>query len=241
MIKRLRSLQKIAAGIFVFAAAGCASQSYLKTSDGVSLAYEYQPVPSPKGTALLVHGLGTNLSEWYNFKKFLNDNGWSTMALDLRGHGMSTSWNGEELDWRNFTGEGRLSTLRDLAAAVDFLHRPDNLWLVGSSFGASLSVLHAAEDPAVRGLVLFTPGIRMGPVPTDQAVTKLTQARILIAAAEDDAGAVENAKQLYEKTPGSKKLLTYPKGGHGSEMLDNVKGLKEEVLKWMNQEEMPKA
>lgn len=216
--------------------AGCARETYLTARDGVAIAYEYHQVPEAKGTALLVHGLGTSLDEWYRFSRDLNDGGWDTFAIDLRGHGMSNRWHEEDLDWANFSSEGRLTALRDVDAAIDQLKAVSNLWLIGSSFGSNLAVLTAAERPEVRGVVLFSPGIQMGSRFTPEEASRRNDLRVFIAASGDDPGSPERARQLYEAYPVvDKKLHLTETGGHGSAMLETVPGLTKEVIEWMNQ------
>ncbi len=220
---------------------GCAERAaYLKTSDGFSIAYELKKAESPKGAVLLLHGLGTNLDEWYTFGKDLRQKGWTTMAVDLRGHGDSLDLQGEEIRWSEMSDAGRRSTLNDVEAAVHFLKEQapeaeQNLWILGSSFGASLALIYGAAHPELGGVVLFSPGINYGGLKTESAA-KIFHSAVLMAAAEDNPGAVREATQILAWIPSErKKLLTYPKGGHGAELLDNVKGLKEEVLAWLNQ------
>ena len=133
----------------------CTRDTYLTASDGIRIAYEYKPADAEKGTAVLLHGLGSDLAEWYTLIKHLNQNGWSTLALDFRGHGLSTEWKGEELDWRNFSAEGRRTLLRDIGAAIRFLEGKKNIWLAGSSLGANLAINYAAQDPGVHGVILL--------------------------------------------------------------------------------------
>lgn len=61
----------------------------IKTHDGVSLYYEINKVENPKGTIVIVHGLGENLRRYDTFVKELNDEGYVVYRFDHRGHGMS--------------------------------------------------------------------------------------------------------------------------------------------------------
>ncbi len=239
----------MAAAVFLSASFfGCTSQAaYLKTSDGFSLAYELKKAKEPKGAVLLLHGLGTNLDEWYTFGKALRKKGWTTLAVDLRGHGDSLDFKGEEIHWTEMTDEGLRSTLNDVEAAVHLLKEQapeaeQNLWVLGSSFGSSLALTYAAAHPEMNGAVLFSPGINFGGLKIEEPAKIFTEGAVLVIAAEDDPGAVRESRQIMEWIPsGRKKLLTFPKGGHGAELLDNVKGLKEEVLGWLSQDTVPKA
>ncbi len=227
---------------FLILLAGCAAKPvFLDTADHFPVAYELKRVPAAKGAVLLLHGLGTNLDEWYTFGKALRRDGWTTMALDLRGHGDSTYAGKEEIRWTEMNAEGRRSSFHDVEAAVRHLkvHVPEaeqNLWIIGSSFGSSLALVYAAAHPDIRGAVLLSPGLVYGDIQTEEAARKLGS-RVLRAAAEDDFGAVREAGDLFGWIPSkNKKLLTRPKGRHGAVMLDEAEDLKKEILEWLNQE-----
>src|SRR5690606_24983819 len=111
--------------------------------------------------------------------------------------------------------EGRLTSLRDLEALIKPLSGRENLWLVGSSFGANLAVNYAAEHREVTGLVLLTPGFNYGGLTAREALTRLQQP-VLIAASEDDPGAVETALELYDLVSAPKKFLKLEENGHGA-------------------------
>lgn len=216
-------------------ASGCATGTYFKTDDGVMIAYQSSAVPEPAGTAILLHGLGSDLSEWASLSKALNRAGWSTLAVDLRGHGLSREWEGEEISWEYLTPEGLLTSLQDVRSAVRMLGPPPNLWIVGSSFGSNLGAAYASQDSRVEGLVLLSPGFNYAGIAAEPALQAYGRRPVLIAGAADDTFVLKACEVLYEKAQGPKKLLSYEKGGHGSAMLDNVKGLKEEIISWMNQ------
>ena len=51
--------------------------------------YVYDNVENPKAVVLIVHGMMEHALRYYNFAKFLNENGYIVIANDLRGHGHS--------------------------------------------------------------------------------------------------------------------------------------------------------
>lgn len=222
--------------------AGCAAKTvFLDTADHFPVAYELKRTPGAKGAVLLLHGLGTNLDEWYTFGKALRREGWTTLALDLRGHGESIYAGKEEIRWNEMSPEGRRSSFHDVEAAVKHLkvHVPEaeqNLWIAGSSFGSSLALVYAASHPEIQGVILLSPGLLFGDISTEEAARSF-QSRVLLAAAEDDFGAVREAEELFGWIPSAdKKLLTRARGGHGAQMLDEAEDLKKEILEWLNQE-----
>lgn len=229
--------------LWVLAAAGCsaARTSYLSTEDHFPVAYEMKRASQPRGAVLLVHGLGSSLDEWYTLGKALRKEGWTTLAVDLRGHGESTYLGKDEIRWNEMTVEGRLSSLRDVEAAAVYLKKQvpeaeNNLWIAGSSFGAALALRYAVSDPEVRGVILLSPGLKFGGVDIEEAASAYRQRPVLMAAARDDFGAVRAAETIAGLIPSpDKKVLIREEAGHGAPMLDASPDLKKEVLAWLNE------
>ena len=220
--------------ILILAQMGCAPEQFITSRDGVLLAYEYKQVQPEKGTAVLLHGLGSNRDEFYTLRVFLNKNGWSTLAFDFRGHGSSRTWLGKEIDWKNFSHEDFSTLSRDVEAAVERLEGRKNIWLIGSSIGANLALHYAAQHPGVRGIVLLTPGYNYAGIDSLPSMEQYERRPVLIAASEDDPLAVDFCRALYEKAKGPKKFLPYKTAGHGAQMIENEKGLKVEIRDWLN-------
>jgi pimeloyl-ACP methyl ester carboxylesterase len=138
----------------------------LETEDGVSLVADYY-TPRKKGTrapaALLVHDADGDRTSLTKVAERLHKQGFAVLAIDLRGHGESTTpdraW--AKLDERRQEKLWALST-RDLAAASSWLRdrkevHSTNLNLVGVRAGCTLVVKHAIRDESVRSLVLLEP------------------------------------------------------------------------------------
>lgn len=214
---------------------GCAREKFLMTADGVRMAYDYVPAQEAQGVAVLVHGLGSSYDEWYNLKGVLNEAGWTVIAVDLRGHGSSTEWNRKEINWRYFSEEAFRTMVQDIQTAVDFSGNPKRLWLIGSSFGANLSLYYAAEHPGVTGVVLLSPGFNYKGIKAEEELNRYGARPLLIAGSEDDTGTVQICSELNEKAAGSKRLIQYKTAGHGSDMISNEKDLAKEIVEWMRQ------
>lgn len=138
------------------------------THDGLALRLSAWPAPAPgtpRGTVLLVHGLGEHAGRYAHVAAALNAAGWAVLAYDQRGHGDSAGAQGDiaEPD----------SLLRDLAAVVDEARRrqPGPLVLLGHSMGGLVAARFVAEalQPAphawqrpVDALVLSSPALDPG-------------------------------------------------------------------------------
>jgi dipeptidyl aminopeptidase/acylaminoacyl peptidase len=119
----------------------------LVTEDGLHLAAWY--IPSTNGAAIVVlHGIGGNRAGDLGLDRDLAERGYGLIIPDLRAHGDS---------------DGDVCTLgllevRDVRAAVDYLNQrpdvdPERLGVHGSSMGASVAMMSAAEMPELRVIV----------------------------------------------------------------------------------------
>lgn len=134
----------------------------LSTDDGLPLFLHDWPHAAPRGTVLIVHGLGEHGGRYAHVAAQLNAWGWRVMAHDHRGHGRS---GGER---------GRIASdetlLRDLARVIDAARavQPGPLLLLGHSLGGLIAARFVAEglqpQPAawcreVQALVLSSPAL----------------------------------------------------------------------------------
>src|SRR5512140_1079990 len=66
-----------------------AAAAALITADGLTLHLRRWLCTRPRGTVLLVHGLGEHGGRYGREASALNDWGWNVIAHDHRGHGLS--------------------------------------------------------------------------------------------------------------------------------------------------------
>lgn len=126
--------------------------SFTSRRGDITLRGWFIPGPDPTGpTVIFVHGLGgTRTSAGaLLIASDLVEQGFNTLLFDLRGHG--------ESDGDRVYG-GYLEQF-DVLGAFDYLVQargipPDKIGVWGNSMGAGTSALAAAEEPAIRALVL---------------------------------------------------------------------------------------
>lgn len=123
---------------------------------GGTLAYD----DAGSGRAIvMLPGLGDLRSQYRFVSPRLRDDGYRTVAVDLRGHGDST------VGWADYGSEAAGD---DLVALLEQLDAGPAI-VVGNSFGAAPAVWAAAERPdLVAGLVLIGPFVRDHPTPALQ-------------------------------------------------------------------------
>ena len=99
----------------------------------------------PRRTLIFLHGFGGNVSQWRRQLTHFSDED-RVISVGLRGHGTS------DLPPGPFTTQ---QLLQDLEAALEALHVPERIVLVGHSFGTALAAEFASAHPGrVEALIL---------------------------------------------------------------------------------------
>ena len=136
--------------------------STLTTPDGQRLHLHEWPLVQPRGTVLIVHGLGEHAGRYVHVAQALNAAGWRVAAHDHRGHGRSSGARG------GIVSDDTL--LHDLALVIDSVRaaHAGPLLLLGHSMGGLIAARLVAEGlqspPAgwhreVDALVLSSPAL----------------------------------------------------------------------------------
>jgi alpha-beta hydrolase superfamily lysophospholipase len=125
---------------------GLASEDLsFRSADGTELRGWWVPAAGARGTIVMVHGLNRSRIEMVRRVPFVHGAGWNALLFDLRHHGESggkaTTFGAHEKE--DVKSAAQLARSRAAGPVV--------LW--GVSLGAASSVLAAAEDPAVAGVI----------------------------------------------------------------------------------------
>ena len=149
----------------------------LLTADGLRLVLREWPVPAPRGTVLIVHGLGEHIGRYLHVAARLNEWGWTVAGYDQRGHGASEGARG-----RLATPHALLDDLGRVVAHVQAAHAGPHV-LLGHSLGGLVAARYAAEafghaSPAawyrpIDGLVLSSPALDIGMKPGQKLLLAL--------------------------------------------------------------------
>jgi alpha-beta hydrolase superfamily lysophospholipase len=144
----------------------------IAAADGVQLQVSHwSPTGMPRGTVLIVHGLGEHIGRYQHVAAHLNAHGWLVAGYDQRGHGASEGKRGAVPQPE--------ALLDDLARVMDAVRAlsPDPLVLLGHSMGGLVAARFAAEmlssTPAewsrpVDALVLSSPALALPMTPGQQ-------------------------------------------------------------------------
>ncbi len=198
----------------------------LKTSDGVKISGYFIKVDNEKSPAVvLLHMLSRTKEDWEPVlhEYLLPETKFSYLAIDLRGHGESTSQNGETINWKNFSGEDFNNMVLDVAAAVDYLRSrkdidPGRIAIIGASIGANVAINYAAQDPKIKAVALLSAGRNYKGVATFDAMQKYGDRPVFLAASKEDIPAGLNIRGLAKRARGTKVVKLFPGNLHGTRM-----------------------
>ena len=181
----------------------------------------------PQPGVLLLHMLGGTRNDWetIDFSTILNQNGYATLAIDLRGHGDSIS----AVDWA--------LAEQDLTAVWEwFISQPEidptNSYVIGASIGSNLALRTAAAQPAVKASVLLSPGLNYRNVTTDDVIVNLDRP-VLIVAMTDDTYSAESSAELELLNTQISTLAIQPGNAHGTRMFGVYDGLESLILEFL--------
>lgn len=208
------------------------------TDDGVTIVGDHRPGPEGAPGALFLHMMPATKESWEPLAASLASRGFTTLAIDLRGHGESTAGEGgERLDHKSFTDEEHQAKVRDVEAAVRFLNESgvptSRLAVVGASIGANLAIACAAAHPEVPAAVALSPGLDYRGVRTEDVARSLPrEQKLLLAASDDDEYSFMSVQRLAEAAPHA-ELQRLSGAGHGTRMFDARPDFLSYVVEWV--------
>jgi dienelactone hydrolase len=160
--------------------------------------------------------------------------GFAVLSIDGRGFGESNKMTDGKTVVPEKTDAAVKAMLDDVKAAFQHLEARENvdpvrIGIVGASYGSSLAMLYAADNPRVKAVALLSPGLNyFGNMPTEPAVKKYGDRPLLLVAANDDKESADAVNKL--KAAGAKEkyeVKIYDKGGHGTGLFKAGVGLED--------------
>lgn len=240
-----RSLQSKAARLVlgvclvtVNAEASTVSSDFIMTPDGVQLYYEYTQVEPEreKGSVVFLHGWGMSYNEWDGVKERFQEDGWSTMAFDFRGHGASIEAHDRQIFHEDLLPPSeRKKLLIDIKMMMEYLQTDKPVWLVGSSIGANYALLYGTSNKRVHGVILLAPGYDDFGILNPGVIQRYGDRPVMIAAAGNNPWSMRTSKDLKSKALGPKVLYGVP-GGHEMDGLRDKMPFVPAMLEWVNEQ-----
>jgi pimeloyl-ACP methyl ester carboxylesterase len=220
-----------AISVLLLAAPQERSRVMLQTPDGVTLAASMlQPGRRPSPAIVLVHMLGRSGRDWESASEKLADEGFTTLAIDLRGHGESSPAGAadERAKLASMVADVRTAK-RFLETRSDVL--PGRIGLAGASLGASLVALAAGDDPSIRSIALLSPSLDYRGLRIEAAMRKYGQRRALLLASREDPYAWRSMRELAKDAP-AREMILFDRAGHGTAMLAHDESLTRTLVDW---------
>lgn len=121
----------------------------LTTTDNVKIYYEISPAKNSKGTLIFLHGIGGDLAAWQFITPALNKQGYSTIAVDLRGNGLS--------DHPKNLKDYRLERYAKDILEVAKTEKLGKFILIGHCYGGTVALKYATLFPqTLTGLIVMS-------------------------------------------------------------------------------------
>ncbi len=186
---------------------------------------------------VLIHQGGSDRTEWNAFVPRLTEQGYVTLAYDVRGHGQSDSVKNIYVLF-NDPAQAPL----DLEAALDYLRslefvNPKKIAIVGSSIGANLACVAAGRAAyRIKTAVAIsgkTQAVRdlAGALPRDDFRMNSV---FYISSMESGGQRAKWAREMYEQTTGPRQLAIIEKSrAHGVSIFKDEPKLVDQILKWL--------
>lgn len=130
-------------------------RKFLISFDGAKIFYHLsRGTKRPAHWLVFLHGFGGDLTAWSKERRYFTSKGYSTLAMDLRGHGLSDR--SEEVDFYRF---------EHMARDVELVMAKENIShavVVGHCFGGMVAMYLASKQPSfLKGLVLIDTGNKL--------------------------------------------------------------------------------
>jgi alpha-beta hydrolase superfamily lysophospholipase len=203
------------------------------SSDGVRLVATWRPSPagSSAPAVLLLHAFSRERREVAELADELATRGFSTLALDLRGHGESVWKAGARIGVSPSLQTAPNGFPRDVEAACAWLRpRASRLGVFGLSLSGNLAALATAAGWAEAAVAVS---------PNADRFEKLAGTRprspqgLLVLASERDPGRADSARTLDALGRPPKSVSLYPGAAHALALLQGEPTAKAIVFGWL--------
>lgn len=206
------------------------------TKDGFSIVGNYYYKENSKFAGILVHMRPATKESWHPFALALKQEGFSVLAIDLRGHGESKISPKGYVSYKDFNEEEEKLSINDIEAASIFLEKEgffkDKQFYIGASIGANLGFQFLSENPSLKAAVFLSPGSNYRGISLERFKKDNLDKKILVINALDDQQAIEGSRLLKTWYPNITHW-EYNNGGHGTQLLENKQELTSKIINWL--------
>jgi alpha-beta hydrolase superfamily lysophospholipase len=195
------------------------------------------------GLALLLPMMSKTHESYDPLIRGLNDLGYSTLAFDLRGHGLSTRVGPDSLSYADMKDDQFVEIPNDVDLFFRYFrstHQGEydyaNVIIVGASIGANTAGLLLGQDWVTRAVLLSPGRDYRGLRPETVMASPDTEPTkpIYLAVSTNDTYSAESSQWLFDNYHAPKVLKKYPGQNHGTNIFLNVKGADAELFDWLS-------
>lgn len=205
-------------------------------ADGVTIAGTYWAPKDggEKACVLMAHQLSSTRAEYGPVVTKLIGQA-HVYAIDLRGHGASTTGPAGEVGWKGFETADWEKVEIDLVGALDVLRGKgagEKCVVIGASIGSSATLRMAGAHPErVKGVVLLSPGLGYRGLATPEAARNV-KAPVLIVHSQDKgaADAATALAQIFEDSAVEAEVIADPGQAHGMKIVAGDEAVLEQVV-----------
>lgn len=215
------------------------SKVTFQTDDGVTIVGHYYAGERTEAVFLLIHMRPATKESYQKLAQFLQNKGYSSLAIDLRGHGESIESTRGILNYNQMTPEEEQASILDLEAASRFLEQKgfpkEKQILIGASIGANLSFQFLHYHPEIPAVVLLSPGLNYRGIILENYKDNLDGKKILAIFAKDD---IPEALKAYQTLPdwfSDGTFWLYDRGRHGTDILEANPELLTKMYFWIQE------
>lgn len=200
---------------------------------------DYASVETKAPLIIFLHSIYKNNEAWGEFpediKNFLNV---ATLNLDLRGHGKSTQGK-KHLHWQNMEMTDYKKMPEDILEVLKFVEKeyPEinhkKIAVIGASLGATMGLMAASYVENIDTIIMFSPMLKYKGFDLRLPIVKYGEHPVLFIVSAQDKYSYDSANELIKFVQGEKKILAYPFGGHGEDLLKFQPESRRIVLNWL--------
>jgi len=200
-----------------------------KTEDGLEIVgrmYTLAGATAPLPGVIILPMHIENQTAWKPFATQLALAGYAVLTVDLRGLGET----GGTPDWQKAIADVRL-VWREFALREEV--DETRTALVGASMGANLALVAASAEPAIRTVVLISPGLVYNGVGTLETIGAYGSRPIMLIGSKADPIAQNGAAELAKLAQGEAALKEMEGSLHGTTLFINEPSLAVSILRFL--------
>lgn len=211
-------------------ASGSIQTVTITSADGVKLVGSFFEAANPNSPALLLlHQWQSDRHSFDDFATRMQAKGFAVLSIDGRGFGESTKKADGSTVTAGRTDADAKAMLGDVGTAFDYVSKqknvdPTKVGIVGASYGSSLAIIYAADNPKVAAVALLSPGFNyFGNMQTEPAVRKYGDRPLYLLASSKDKESLEAVERLNpivgERAKYGQTIHPEKEAGHGTSLL----------------------